>query len=126
MAESNVVYENTDIQPLDELFQCGVVAVLVLREVHSEGLDGDLGAIFAGDIGGEGLEFGGCTRYEEEIVAFACEGEGEFFADAVGGTSNQGPRATGTELSELVVFLERDYISVQRLDLQIHLVEQIS
>lgn len=82
---------------------------MVLGKVHSEGLDGDLGAIFASDIGREGLEFGRCAGYEDEVVAFGCEGEGEFFADAVGGTSDQGPGAAGTELSELVVLLERDY-----------------
>ena len=44
------------------------------------------------------------ARDEEEVVAFAGELEGEFFADAVGGAGDDGVAAFGGVFSELQPF----------------------
>jgi len=101
MTESHIVNQDADIEAIDQFAERGVVAVLVLAEVHGEGFGGDLGAVFGGEEGRERVEFGLGARDEDEVVAFCREGEGEFLADAIAGTSDQGPGAAGAEGCEL-------------------------
>jgi hypothetical protein len=101
VAESDVVDQDADVQSVDEFPQCGVVAVLVLAEIHRERLGRDLGAMLGGDGRGEVGELGLRARDEDEVVAFGGKSEGEFFADAVAGAGDEGPGAAGAEGGEL-------------------------
>lgn len=101
MAESDVVDQNADVETLDEVLQAGIVRVLILRKVHGERLRRDLGPILGRDIGGESGKFRFGARDEDEVVALCCEGESEFLADAVGSASDDGPRASGSEIGKL-------------------------
>jgi hypothetical protein len=97
VTQAHIVDQYADVQAVNELLHVVVVGVLVLRKVHSQRLDGDLGAIFGGDIGGEGVELGLRTRDENEVVALSCKGEGELLANAVRSTSYEGPSTAGSK-----------------------------
>lgn len=101
MAQSDVIDQDADIETLHQFLEFGVVGVEVLGEVHCVRIDGELGAIFGFDFGSEGFEFVVGAGDEDEVVALCCEGEGEFFADAVRGAGYEGPGALGAELGEL-------------------------
>jgi hypothetical protein len=74
VALANVVNQNTNIEPLDNLSHPFVIGVVILREVHSEGLDLDaLSCVLGLDIGGERIELGGGARDEDEIEPLASE-----------------------------------------------------
>ena len=105
MGAADVVNEDGDIQAGDKLLQTVVVGVIVPLKVHGKGLDLDDG-VFGVDFGGEGIELAGGTGDEDDIEALGCELQGEFFADAVGGTGDEGPRATGSVFAKLVILLK--------------------
>lgn len=103
VAQADVVDEDADVEAFDELAEAGVVGVLVLREVHGEDLGRDLRAILGGDIGGEGVQLGLGAGDEDEVVALCGERERELLADAIGGASDEGPRAARSKLGKLEV-----------------------
>jgi hypothetical protein len=101
VAQTNVVDQDGDIKSVNELGELGVVGVLVLGKVHCQRLDRGLGAILGGDVGGERVELGLGARHEDQVIAFGCEGESKLLADAIGGSGDESPCATRTELGEL-------------------------
>jgi hypothetical protein len=101
MAQSDVVDQNADVQSVDQLLQFVIVGIFVQRKVHCQRLGRDLGAIFRGDVGGEGVELGLRAGDEDEVVALCGQGEGELLADAVRGTGYESPGAAGSVRVEL-------------------------
>lgn len=101
VAETDVVHQDGDVEPVDELRELGVVGVLVLRKVHCQCLDRGLGSILGGDVGGEGIELRLSARDEDQVVALGRKRESELLADAIRSTGNKGPRAAGSELRKL-------------------------
>ena len=83
VAQSDIVDQNADIEAFNQLLHVVVVGILVLGKVHGQRLDGDLGAIFRGDFGGEGVQLRLRARDEDEVITFGCEGQGEFLANAI-------------------------------------------
>jgi len=103
VAQSHVVDQDADIQSVGQLLQAAVVRVLVQRKVHCECLGRDLGSILGRDVGGEGVELGLSSRYEDEIVAFGGERESKFLANAIRGTGDESPGAARSVAAELEV-----------------------
>ena len=102
VAQTDVVDQDGDVETINELCQLGVVGVFVLRKVHCQSLDGSLGSILGGDVGGEGIELGLGAGDEDQVVAFGCERKSKLLANAVRSTGNESPCATRTELGELL------------------------
>jgi hypothetical protein len=103
VAQADVVDQDGHVKAVNELAEAGVVGVLVERKVHGQRLDGDLGAIFGRDVGGERVELGLGARDEDQVVALRGEGEGKLLANAVRGAGDEGPGAAGAKGGELGV-----------------------
>lgn len=101
VAQTDVVDQDGNVEAINKLRQLGIVGILVLCEVHSQSLDRSLWAILGRNVGGEGVELGLGARDEDQVVALGCEGKSELLANAIRGTSDEGPCATRTELGEL-------------------------
>ena len=101
MGFADIVDQHCDIELMDEGLKAGIVGIVVGGKVHGEGLGAGAG-VLGFDFLGEGGEFGGCARDEQDVEAGAGELEGIFLADAVGGAGNKGPGAFGAERAELV------------------------
>jgi len=103
MALSHIIYQNPHIEAIDKCLHLSIIAILVLAEVHGEDFDIDVGAgIFLLDFGGEGVEFRGGARDEEEVEAFLGELDGVFFAQAVRGAGYYCPGAFLAIFAELL------------------------
>jgi hypothetical protein len=101
VAQTDVVDQDGDVESIHELGQLGVVGVLVLGKVHCQRLDGGLGSILGGDVGGERVELGLGARHEDQVVALGCERQSKLLANAIRGTGDEGPCAARTEFGEL-------------------------
>ena len=102
MAQSDIVDKDAHVQTVDELLHVVVVGILVLGKVHSQRLDGNLGAILGCDVGRERVQLRLGARDEDQVVALGCKGQGEFLANAVRGTSDKGPGTARSKGAQLV------------------------
>lgn len=92
MGFADIVDQDANVEVGDGGGDGGVVGVAeVFGKVDGDvlGLNGVFGFEVCGDLG----EFGFCAGDEDNVVAFGCELESKFFANAIGGASDQGPRA---------------------------------
>lgn len=112
VALSDVVDQDGDIKLLNELGQTLVVGGVVLRKVHGERLGTDVGKAVA-EVLDEVIEFGGGAGNEDEVEPLLCELDGKLLANAVGGSSNNGPGALGSKLSQLPVVSVREVLGAR-------------
>lgn len=98
---ANVVDQDTNVEALDELAKTLVVGIVVLGEVHGEGLG--LEAIPSKlKLTGEGIKLRLSARDENEVEALGSELLGEFLAETIRGAGNDGPGALLAILAELL------------------------
>lgn len=108
VALADIVHEDGHIQIGDQLAQRGVVFIGVLREVHGQGL-GLHGGVLLGDFLAQGDQLGLGSGYKNNVEFGTRQLQRELFAQAIGGTGDNGPatrRTEGTELSFHISILD--------------------
>lgn len=101
---ANVVDQDTNVEALDELGKTLVVGIIVLGEVHGEGLG--LETIPSElKLAGEGIQLRLSARDENEVEALGGELLGELLAETIRGAGNDSPSALLAILAELLRFM---------------------
>lgn len=101
---ANVVDQDTNVETLDEFSKTLVVGIVVLGEVHGEGLG--LETIPSElKLAGEGIELRLSARDENEVEALGSELLGELLAETVRGAGNDSPGALLAILAKLSRFV---------------------
>lgn len=96
VALSDVVDQHGDVELVNDLLQLVEIFVIIARKVHGYNL-GLRRWRLGHDLFGECSQFRGRPRHEEDIVSGTSELEGEFLAQAIGGSCDNSPAAFGTE-----------------------------